>query len=238
MSEVDPVLEGQDNPTEERPEWLPENFESPEALAASYKEAQRKITELSQSNKGLEDSIQSLSSQFEEFTAAQNRPDPNQVYSQWQDLYEQDPIGTMAQIAQATANQVLQQQQSSQREPTATPDVVAFIADQTMGQNREDWGDYKEKVAEVIAQNPLFQRDELWTSPQAASQALDSAYQMVKAQDVLSGNHIAQQQQADTRAMKLAAQTAGGAGGRTPAPDDFAQRWQEIQSASSGTLGL
>lgn len=237
MADQDPALEeGADNP--ERPEWLPENFESPEALLASYKESQRKITELSQSNKGLEDSIQSLSSQFEEFTAAQSRPDPNQVYSQWQDLYEQDPIGTMAQIAQATATQVLQQQSAGQQQPTATPDVVAFIADQTMNQQYEDWGGYKEKVAEVIAQNPLFQRDELWTNPQAASQALDSAYQMVKAQDVLSGEYAQQKQQADARAMKLAAQTAQGAGGRIPAEDDFEKRWQEIQNAETGKLGI
>lgn len=241
MSE-DQNLEGVD--TEEAVEgvdlsWVPEKFRSnPEKLAEAYTNLEREYHSSRQEVKGLEDAVQSLSSQFEEFTAKQSQPDPNQVYSQWQDLYDQDPIGTMAQIAQATATQILQQQASAQKEPTATPDVVAFIADQTMAQQHEDWGGYKEKVAEVIAQNPLFQRDELWMNPQSASQALDSAYQMVKAQDVLSGNHIAQQQQADTRAMKLAAQTAAGAGGRTPAPDDYEQRWQEIQNANSGKLGL
>lgn len=224
MSDVVDPVEGQDNP--ERPEWLPENFDSPEDLAKSYTEAQRKITETSQSlaeerraREALEESIQTLSEQFE----AQNRPDPNAVYSQWQDLYDQDPIGTMAQIAQATAQQILQQQSSQQ--PSSSPDVVAFIADQHMGQSHEDWNDYKEKVAEVINQNPLFQRDELWMNPQAAAQALDSAYQMVKAQDVLSGNSVVEQQVADTRAMKLGAQSAAGASGRTPAPpeDEWAQ---------------
>ena len=43
---------------------------------------------------------------------------------------------------------------------------------------------------------------------------------------------------ADTRAMKLQAQTMTGAGGRLPAPDDAAQRWAEIMNAESGKLGL
>lgn len=239
MAEQDPQLEAAGNPDEpERPEWLPSNFQSPEDLAKSYQEAQRKITELSQEKKGLEESVQSLASQFEEFTATQNRPDPNQVYSQWQDLYEQDPIGTMAQIAQATANQILQQQASAKQEPAVDPNMVAFAADYTMAQQHQDWADYKEKVGGLIAENPLFQDDRLWKDPQTAASTMNSAYEMVKAQDVLSGNALVQQQQADTRAMKLAAQTAAGSSGRTPAPDDYEQRWQEIMNAQSGKLGL
>lgn len=231
MADTDPdLVEGQDNP--ERPEWLPENFKSPEDLAKSYAESQRKITELAQEKRGLEESIGQLSQQFEEFTANQNRPDPNQVYSQWQDLYEQDPIGTMASIAQATAQQILQQQQAQTTQPGVSPDVVAFIADQTMAQQFEDWGSYKEKAGELIAQNPLFQRDELWSSPQTAAKALESAYRMAKAEDVLSGNEIVQQQAADTRAMKLGAQSAVGASGRPPAPQSDAEEWNRIKNAA------
>jgi hypothetical protein len=61
---------------------------------------------------------------------------------------------------------------------------------------------------------------------------------MAKADSLLSDNAVVQQQVADTRAMKLAAQSAAGASGRSPAPDDFEQRWQEIQNAQSGKLGL
>jgi len=242
LAEQDPTLEGADNP--ERPEWLPENFKSPEALVDSYKELQgastrtsQQLAEERQAREALDEAVQTLSAQFE----AQNRPDPNAVVSQWRDQYDEDPFSTTLSLAQAVAQQTAQQilqAQGQQSEPSATPDVVAFIADQTMGQSREDWSDYKGKVSELIAENPLFQRDELWSSPQSAAQALDSAYQMVKAQDVLSGNAVVQQQVADTRAMKLAAQSAAGASGRSPAPDDFEQRWQEIQNAQSGKLGL
>lgn len=232
MADSDPDLVAEEQGNPERPEWLPENFKSPEDLAKSYAESQRKITELANEKKGLEESVQSLAAQFEEFTAAQNRPDPNQIYSQWEDRYNQDPISTMAEIAAATANQILQQQAQQNQQPAASPDVVAFIADQTMAQKAEDWGAYREKVGELVAQNPLFQRDELWASPQSAAQALESAYQMVKAQDVLSGNEIAQQQAADTRAMKLGAQSAVGASGRPPAPSSDAEEWARIRDAA------
>ena len=237
MAEQDPTLEGADNP--ERPEWLPENFDSPEALVNSYRESQSKITKTSQelaeerrAREALEDAVQTLSAQFE----AANRPDPSNVYNQWQEQYEQDPFSTTLSLAQAvaqqTANEILKQQQGQSAQSGVSPDVVAFIADQTMGQSHSDWDEYKQRVSETIAENPLFQRDELWNSPQTAAQALDSAYQMVKAQDVLSGNSVVQQQLADTRAMKQAAQTATGASGRTPAtPDDIAE-WQRIKDAA------
>ena len=236
MAEVDPTLEGADNP--DRPEWLPENFDSPEALVSSYKESQRKITETSQrlaeesrARESLEEAVQSLSAQFE----AQSRPDPTNVYNQWQQQYEDDPFSTTLSLAQAVAEQtaksLLQQQSQGQSQPVVTPDVVAFIADQTMTQSHEDWQDYKEKVSERIAQDPLFHRDELWQSPQAAQSALESAYKMVKADDLLSGNSVVQQQQADTRAMKLQSQTLTGATGRPPSPAADAEEWARIKDA-------
>lgn len=230
MAEQDPNLEeGADNP--ERPEWLPENFDSPEALAASYKEAQRKITELSQSNRGLEESIQSLSTQFEEFTASQNRPDPNAVYSQWQDLYDQDPIGTIAQIAQATASQVLAQQ-SQGRENDNLPSIVAALADQQLSRQFEDWDEYKPKVAELLANDPVYGRDDLYSSPETAARTLTTAYNVAKAQDILNGaTDLASQQAADTRAMKLNAQTAVGASGRPSTPADQQAEWDAIKAA-------
>lgn len=229
MAEPDPTLEGADNP--ERPEWLPENFETPEDLVKSQAEAQRKITEQGQAlaeerraREALEESIQTLSAQFE----AQNRPDPNTVNEYWQNQYDMDPLGTMTQIAQATAQQILQQQAQQNQQPAVSPEVVSFMADQTMNQRHEDWSEYREKVGELIAANPLFQDDRLWGDPQTASSTMNSAYQMVKAEAVLSGNDVVQQQAADTRAMKLAAQSAAGTSGRTPAsPED---EWAQVMN--------
>lgn len=213
----------------QRPEWLPENFNSPEDLAKSYQEAQRKITELGQANRGLEESINTLSSQFEEFTAAQNRPDPQSVYSQWEDQYNNDPFGTMLNLV----NAIQQQNQSAQQPAQAgvNPDIVAFAADQSMGQHHDDWDTYRQKVSEELASNPLFQRDDLWENLGLATQATEYAYNLVKAQDVLEGNSTLAQQAADTRAMKLNAQSAAGASGRTPAIPDAQAEWDAVKAA-------
>ena len=238
MADQDPTLEGVDNP--ERPEWLPENFKSPEDLAKSYQESQRKITELSTQNKGLEESIGNLSAQFEQFTAAQNQPDPQAVYGQWSEAYEQDPIGTMAQIAQATAAQTVQQYAQQQNQPLqqtqqAQSALVAAYADQAMGTQFEDWNDVKGKVAEFISEQPDMFHEGLFADPAKATRALETAYKLVKADDVLNGTSVAQQQQADTRQMKLNAQSAVGASGRPDAPAGDVAEWQAIMTAAPPT---
>lgn len=238
MADQDLQLEAADNPEAERPEWLPENFKSPEDLARSYSEAQRKITELAQEKKGLEESVQTLASQFEEFTAQQNRPDLNAVYSQWNEMFENDPISTMAQIAQATAQQVLQ----SQKQPSAVdqnlPAIVASLADQQLDRQFEDWGHYREKVTELIANDPVYNREDLYANPEVAARTLTTAYQVAKAQDILANATSAEQQQNDSRLMKLNAQSAVGASSRPAPADDWQTRWAEIQNAQSGKLGL
>lgn len=237
MAEQDPA-EGQDNP--DRPDWLPENFQSPEDLAKSYQEAQRKITELSTQNKGLEESIGNLSAQFEQFTAQQNQPDPQAVYGQWSEMFEQDPIGTVAQIAQASAAQALQQYQQQAQQPLQATQqtqsaLVAAYADQAMTAQYQDWNEEKGKVAEFIQDNPDIFHEGLFADPTKATKALETAYKMVKADDVLSGNTVAQQQMADTRQMKLAAQSAVGASGRPDVPGSDQAAWEAIKAAKPST---
>ena len=68
MADVVDPDEGQDNP--ERPEWLPANFDSAEALAQSYKELQGRFTQESQARSALEDNYAELAGSFEELKAA------------------------------------------------------------------------------------------------------------------------------------------------------------------------
>lgn len=242
MADVgDPSLEAADNPTPERPEWLPENFKSPEDLARSYSEAQRKITELSQQNKGLEESIGELAAQFENWQTEQNQPDPNLVRNQWLEAFEADPIATVAQIAQTTAQQVHEQYAQKQPQEQVSPDVVAFIADQNLQQAHPDWAEYKQKVAEIVSTDPIFQYlgEDVWRNPASTTAALDRAYKMAKADDVLSGNAVVEQTLEQNRQMKLNAQSASGAAGR-PADSygTWEERFSEIQNAPSGRLDL
>lgn len=229
--------EGEDN---QRPEWLPENFDSPEALARSYSEAQRKITELAQEKKGLEESITTLSQQFEEWTAQQSRPDPNQVYSQWEELIANDPVTAQFQIAQTVAQQTVQEilkQQQAPQQQFSMEDLTEFAAER-VAREHPDFQELRPLIAEELSQNPLFNREDLYANLQTTAQAFETAYNLVKARQYASGADLAQQQLADTRAMKLAAQSAAGTSGRTPSPDDYQQRWQEIMNAPSDRLGL
>lgn len=231
MADSDPDLVAEEQGNPERPEWLPENFKSPEDLAKSYAESQRKITELANEKKGLEESVQSLAAQFEEFTAAQNRPDPNQIYSQWEDRYNQDPISTMAEIAAATAQQILQQQ--GQQQPATDMDTIGALANMTLAQQHEDWGEHVPRMKEILASEPVFANDNLWRDLPSTTRALESAYKMAKAEALLTNNaDLAQQQAADTRAMKLGAQSAVGASGRPPAPSSDAEEWERIRNAA------
>lgn len=243
---TDPNLE-QNEGADNRPEWLPENFNSPEDLAKSYQEAQRKITELGQQNKGLEESIGELASQFDQLTSQQQAEqtpyDPNQdpwAVAYNQAMIEGDYTRAMTLNDQRTAaivQQAVQQglAQVGQPQPQTTPDVVAFIADRNLASQYEDWAQVKGDVAKIVETDPLFANDALWQNPAVATQALDRAYKLAKAES--GGADLARQQAADTRAMKLAAQSATGALGRPDISEDAAkQRWQEIQNAGSSKL--
>ena len=232
MAEQDPSLEA-DNPESQRPEWLPENFKSPEDFAASYKESQRKITELAQEKKGLEDAFAGLSQQFEEFTASQNQPDPDLARARLEEAYAMDPLGVMAQIAQSTAQTILDQQRAQQGQQGIAPEEYsAFVADQTLAQKYgQDWNaETKKKVGELIASDPLYHQDHIWTNPQLATHAYERAYESVRLQELLSGNEIVQQQMQDTRQMKLNSQSAVGASGRPEAP--AVNEWEQIKNAA------
>lgn len=240
MAEVDPV-DGQDNPeADERPEWLPQNFNSPEDLAASYKESQRKITELSTQNKGLEESFSTLSQQFEAFTTQQNQPDPNEAYAQWQEMYDNNPVGTMTQLAQQVAAQTAQEILSKQRNPSASNrEIASTIAIQALEAKFQDFGDYREKAAAVVDQNGWLANEDILDSPQKLQAVYEVAYKTAKAEDLIAAGVTTADQQAEAmRQMKLDAQTASGAGGRPASADEFKTRWDEIQNAPSEKLGL
>jgi len=232
LADQDPTLEGADN--SERPEWLPENFTSPEDLLRSYQESQRKITEQGNQMRGLEEAVNTMREQQEQFIAQQNQPDPYAVQQQWQEQLEADPVSTMAQIAALSAQQAVQQYAQAQQPQgeNLTALVAAYADNNLAAKYGDEWGQYKEKVSELIASDALFQNDSYWTNPQAATAALERAYQIVRADDVLSGNTVVQQQMADTRQMKFAAQTASPSSGNHAAPNDDASEWAKIVAAA------
>ena len=221
------------------PEWvsrIPEKFQNdPEKFIDAYSNLEREYHQSRQEVKGLQETVQTISSQWEEFQAQANRPDPNTVYAQLAEAYENDPIGTMQAIAQSTAQSIYEQQAKQAQQPAgvAPEEFYAWTAQQALGAKYEDFSELAPKISEELQSNPLYQNDNLWGSQELATRAIEHAYESVKARELLAGNSAVQQQLADTRAMKLGAQTSSGAGGRTPAVPDDVAAWERIKAAGN-----
>ena len=238
-----------DNQDEQRPDWLPERFKSPEELARSYAEAERRITELGQEKSTLEQSVNELADQFEAF---QQQAQPQQQYDPNADPflagYEQametgdyrTALAYQSQIMQAAVQQGINQFAQAQQAQVgpqieAQYNTVAALADQALGQKYEDWGEYKGKIAEAIQQSPHLVPDQALSSPLATAEALDRVYKAVKYDDLVSG--VAQQQQAarqSAEARRLA-ELAPNNAGRIPTPEENQTEWERIKAAGPTT---
>lgn len=237
MADQDPVLEGQDNPDEpDRPEWLPENFKTPEDLAASYKESQRKIHEQVTAQRNLEQMIAQKDAENEQLRAAQQQqlePDPQP----WEEWYATDPLATMRALAEQTTNQKIadlqaSQQQQAQQSQLSNVEIVAGLATQMLedrhGKLTEE---QRTEMTRVATENPHLISPDAVTSPQKLAAQLDIIYKLA----VPDGASSQQSQEELQRTMKMQAQSATGAGGRLTPADEDAQRWQEIMNANTGT---
>lgn len=227
-----------DNQQEDgRPEWLPENFKSPEDLVGSYKEAQRKITEESTARQNLESAYMELQQQVEDLQAQANTPQVNPATAQeaWYQQFEQDPLQSIYQLANAVADQKLAAFQQQVQAPgdqyaQALQENVAAMADRDLGNSIPDWGEYREKVGQYIQEHPWVIRQESTLSPVELAGQLQEVYKAVKYEDLSQGT----QQQAEQLAeMKRQAQTLSGSGGRPPVSDDEKAAWEKIRSAGT-----
>src|SRR5262245_17672231 len=72
----DEVLQAPEPEPEARPEWLPDNFESPEAFANSYRELQQRLSRESEERKQMEEYLETLSQELEQVEPPQSSGDP------------------------------------------------------------------------------------------------------------------------------------------------------------------
>jgi hypothetical protein len=223
----------EDQQSVERPDWLPSNFQSGEDLAKSYAEAQRKLTEVSQEKSAYEQELQNL-------YQAQQSQAPQVDYSgeteRLEQAFEENPLATMAWLAQQAAAQAVQQQ-GAQFQPLQQNQYELFAAtvDQAMAREHEDWETVKPQVTQLLTEDPDFLSENAVQSLQGAQRALERAYKVVKADATISqGETLAAEQQAALQSMKQGAQTMTGAGGRPPEASDDEAFFQRIKNADSG----
>lgn len=220
-------------PVDERPAWLPANFDKPEDLAKSWTHANSKITE-----QGTE--LSQLRSQMEELQAAQYT---QQAQTQSQDieqqLYDAYESGDGRAIAAANAFLIQQSQEALKKEilaanqqPRVDTEIVAAYAEQQVASKYQDWPELRAKVGEVIGADP-FLREAIAgeTSPTKVAGYLETAYKLAKYE---SGQTAASQVDNTlaelNRQVKNQAQTMTG----TNSTEEAESYWDTVKAAKSG----
>ena len=235
-------LEAQQQEDNQRPDWLPENFKTPEDLANSYKELQGEFTRTRQQTKEYEQRL----SQLEEMVAASQQEEepaqqPNFLQASQDQLYaayENDPLATMAWLAQESAKAVLQKSsQDNQPDPRqleAQAQMAGQFAENAIKARYTDWDTHREHVAEEIQNNPDLYPEDLFQTPAGIEKALDRAYKAVKLTALESESDKSLEERiAEQRLAKQQAQTLSGQTGRPAPVDDWESRWEEIKNAPS-----
>lgn len=235
-------------PVDERPEWLPEKFKDPSELASSYKSLEDELRQRSEAQKRLENQVNALTEAIESLSDQPSQPTPGVEDSgdyreQLMAAYENDPLGTIAYLAQQYASQTfdqrfqqIQQENSpaAQAQAEAQNQLLAMSVDRALGETYSDWGQYKERIAEEIqADNTLLPPTAL-QSPEQTIRALSRVYENVKARELLAQAENGQYVQNQMTQMKRQAQTTTGNTTRPGEPSAEDEKFARLIEAAKG----
>jgi hypothetical protein len=204
----------------ERPAWLPENFLTPEALAESYKQAMRKISEQGSQLHQLQDRLavvevadQLEPSFLEPVDAADFEVDETA------EAVERARERRDLQASLALVPEFVERFTPQQVQPPPVQSVFAEAAAR-LAQVHPDFEGLQGAIAEEIKQRPGWITPDAASNTQAAEVALERIYSTVKMARSME-------------LMKLDAQSASGAGGRALPVDPGTQRFAEIAGAQT-----
>jgi hypothetical protein len=244
---------------EERPDWLPENFRSPEALVESYKEAQRALTALQEENKQREQAILNLGEQLEELraqleeTQAQAAQQPTSPLAETPDLsfdplyhaYEQAYMEGDAQKLflltrfmqyQAAQEAAKQQGQNQDAQRALDPDTEARLIDNFVAEEvGPEWQEVKPLVARLLEENPQLAPQDDWEIKDTVRHL---ALLAKMAPAVYQEGEGATRRNNEADQAKRIAQTlrASGINVQSVTPSERAkQAWEQIKNAQVGT---
>jgi hypothetical protein len=223
---------------DERPDWLPSNFKSPEDLAKSYAAAQAELTQTKQQMKDLQAQQEEILAQQQ---AQQSTFQQNDIQAQ---LYEavasgdpQQELAAMAWLAEQAAQKYAGQQQAQPAPPQNNVEVLAFAANQTLAAKYDDWNEISVDVRQMIEQDPDLLRVDGNTPLAQVVQGLERVYKVAKADRVLSqGESVLQIEQEANRLSKQQAQTITGASQRPQTSTDEEEYWQSVKEQQLGSV--
>lgn len=218
--------------SENRPDWLPSNFKSPEDLAQSYREAQANLTRTRQELSEVKDQVgQILATQQETQRATEYGTIEAQLLDAVESGDPQAQLAAMAWIAQQAAQQYAPQQ----TDQSPNTEVLAFAAEQQMAQKYQDWNEIKLDIASLVSEDPDLLPVDPNTPLATVVQRLDRVYKIAKANKVLSQTEqVVQAEEAQNRLIKQQAQTITGASQTPATTDPESEYWASVKNTAPG----
>lgn len=241
---VEQIQVEQQETEDTRPEWLPEKFDSPQGFVQSYSELERELKQRAEEQKALEQQVERLTEAVQAWNPGepqQNNQSVDSTREQLLQMHENDPVGTIAFLAQQAADQRIQaalQQLEQSRAPQDQQSqqlqnqMLAHTVDSNMQNRHDDWETYKPKVQQLIEQDQwLLPEQVLNLGVEATTNALERVYAMAKSQDVLAA---VERGDYDAVRDKRMAQTLSGNGGRGGEVDVTGEKMAQLQAAVKG----
>lgn len=237
----------------DRPEWLPEQYKTPEDLASAHRSLQERLRQESESRKALEQRVDELTEYAQ--TAQQPAYEPTDVLdsvaAEIQSAREVGDVRRELELQAWLQNYTWQQAASAQAadqaaaaEPAlqAQDELIAAHHAMQMERMYPDFTEYAPRIRELIQAEPWRLPDQALNNFGETQRALSSAYEILKARDVLSEQEQMRERglsQADiSRARKLEAQTMEGASGRPDEPSQVDRELAEMQAALRRNSGI
>lgn len=239
-AEDEASVEAQDEGTAaERPDWLPTNFQTPEDLAKSWENANRKITEQGQRNAELEaraaradeleayyEQIQAQSQQGQQETYAQ------QLAQRWEEGDGMTQLEIQAMLIKQGIDQALKDFQPPQASDRRVDELAADTAQKNLAAKYDDFGEYASQMGEIVQQDPWLKNRLSSGTVREVTDALESVYKLTKANAVMEGRASLDTNLAElNRQVKNQAQTMSGQSQR----QEETTWWDKIK-ASDGSL--
>lgn len=236
--------EGVDNG---RPDWLPENFKTPEDLAKSYDESRREMDKLRSERDEERAQFAAALERIEAATTTQQQREPtgdpqaNQLLSAYAQAVEAGDAAAMLSI-QLALNQQATAQVIDERLGKLTPqlesqskadrDIAFEIASERVAKQYGDqWPDVQPEVQKWLKEHQSWLPTT--NSPEAFEQVIREGASIIV--NAKAAEQLAAAQQ--DREAKLTAQTAtGGASGKHPiVTDEKKAAWNEVVNADVGS---
>jgi len=233
----------------ERPEWLLDKFETPDAQAQAYAEAEREMGRMREEMARERDQFQNALQNLQDLRP-EEPPMPQQVYNPDQDpllqQYQQaldvgDARALLAinlELNRQMTRDVIQEQMKDlsgrvEMNQNVDREVAITLATERVARQHDDWEEIAPDVGRLLQQNSEW--IPTTSSIEAYEKAIGQAARVVKAERYMAERDSGER----VRQEKLATQGLTGESARIGIVDDLKQEWEAVKNAKlTGYRGM